>query len=369
MKLSLSLGLLFALVASALAQVPERTELEAVFPAGNVSGVIHRLEFAADRSKVLEVEGDLFSTNTRVQLFFGYERNGWVSGDVQKWQIFLTGRTPSGELAYRIANWNFKKCLDAATHIAGSLAVAPCAGSSAQVWILRPVPGAADRSFQLVSYSTGLALQVASLADGAAVFLAWPDPAQLTQRLVMVSYAQNTLTPFSRNQYQFVDLRILPRALPGYRLVAARDQSWVNNGAPVVTKSLEYGCWERWRLVDFHLYPQPSNAGRQNSVFGLLSVRPGTYDLCQPGLAAEIGYSYMGETGRPITMWSFYRGVNQGWQILPSRNTGYVHIANTVSGFVLQTTGVGEGRPVIQAPFSGAPEQEFTIEMLPLGPG
>lgn len=366
---SLTTFLLLAICGSTLAQVPNREELSAVFPLGNVSGVVHRMEFAANRDKTLEVEGDIFSTNTRVQVFSGYERNGWVSGNVQKWLIFLTGRTPGGEPAYRVANWNFKKCLDAGARIAGSLAVAPCSGASSQVWVLRPVSGAGDQSFQLLSYSTGLAIEAASLADGAPVFLTAPDTGRIMQRLVMVGLAQNTLTPVSANRYQFADLRILPRALPGYRLAAARNEAVVNHGAPVVTKANEYGCWERWRLVDFHRYPQPNNAWPENSVFGLLSLMPWATDLCQPALAAEIGYSYMGEVGRPFTMWAFYRGVNQGWQILPSTNAGYVYIANAVSGFVLQTTGSNEGAPVVQAPFTGAPNQEFSIEFLPLGPG
>jgi hypothetical protein len=60
-------------------------------------------------------------------------------------------------------------------------------------------------------------------------------------------------------------------------------------------------------------------------------------------------------------MWDFYRGVNQGWQVVPSRNSGFVHLVNVVSGMVMQANGNGEWMNVTQAAFTGATNQEFSL--------
>ncbi len=337
------------------AQVPGRAELSAIFPASAVSGNFHRLEFVANRSRTLEVEGAWATTNTRVQVFRGYGSNGAVSGTVQEWSILLTGRTEYGEIAARVVNRAFAKCLDALATIAGSMAIQPCAAVPSQIWVLRPDPGSGG--IWLISYFFGLALEASSLADGAAVFLAPISSAPL-QKFAIVNLGGGSPVP-TRNLFEFQDYQIVSRAFPG-RVVAA---SWISNGASVVTKSASPGCWDRWRFGGFSFYSDYYNGPESGwgGVFALLSLRPGSFDLCRPAAAAEIGYSYMGSPNMPITMWSFYQGVNQGWQVVPSRNPGFAHLVNTVSGMLLQANGNGEWTGVTQAIYTGATNQEFQI--------
>lgn len=134
-----------------------RRRIERDLPLRGGNGNRLRLEFVANRTKTLEVEGDWFSTNTRVQLFRGYGSNGAVSGNVQEWQILLTGRTEFGEIPARLVNFSFAKCIDATATIAGSLAIRPCNTSPSQIWVLRPDPSTGG--FWIISYSFGLALQ------------------------------------------------------------------------------------------------------------------------------------------------------------------------------------------------------------------
>jgi len=47
--------------------------------------------------------------------------------------------------------------------------------------------------------------------------------------------------------------------------------------------------------------------------------------------------------------------------VIPSRNAGFSHIVNTVSGMVLQANGNAEWTVMTQAPFTGAPNQEFSL--------
>ncbi|MBM3760317.1 MAG: hypothetical protein FJW36_08730 [Acidobacteria bacterium] len=332
-------------------QTPAVSELSAFFPGGGINGNSHRLEFAANRTKTLEVEGDWFSTNTRVQLFRGYGSNGAVSGIVQEWQILLTGRTEFGEIAVRLVSFPFAKCLDALASIAGSLAIQPCNTSAGQIWVLRRDP--ATGGFWIISYFYGLALQASSWNDGAAMLLT-PVSNEPLQKFRMMNLGRLSLLE-SFSLFEFQDYQIFSRAFPA-RSVAA---SWYNNGASVVTKSPSPGCYDRWRLAAYDTYNEYGATSSRSSVLALFSLRPGSFDYCRPGAAAEIGYSYMGSPNMPITMWSFYRGVNQGWQVIPSRNTGYAHIVNTVSGMVLQANGNAEWTVITQAPFTGAPNQEF----------
>ncbi len=343
------------------AQVPTPAELFPLFPLSFVSGQWFRLEFVADRSKTLEVDGSWFSANTRVQVYRGYGSNGAVSGDVQQWMILLTGRTPQGEIAVRVASKPFTKCLDSLANGSGSLNIAPCTASPSQVWVMRPDPSTGG--FWLISFFSGLALQANALSDGAAVFLA-PVSSQPSQKFIITSVGVTGVAQ-SRSLAEFQDYHLVSRAFPG-RVVAA---SWISNGASVVTKTPSPGCWDRWRFGKFHTYddfrPGPILG---DEISALLSLKPGSFDLCRPAAAAEIGYSYMGLPNMPITMWSFYRGVNQGWQFVPSRNSGFVHLVNVVSGMVMQANGNGEWTTVTQAAFTGAQNQEFQLEPLSMVP-
>lgn len=334
------------------AQVPTIGELSAFFPStGLLEGQWHRLQFVADRTKTLEVDGAWFSGNTRVQVYRGYGSNGAVSGDVQQWLLFLSGRTPQGEIAFRVVSMPFAKCLDSLASGSGSLNIVPCNSAPSQAWMLRSDPSTGG--FWLVSFFSGLALQASSLSDGAAVFLA-PVSNQPLQKFIIAN--TDVRRPLqSKNLAEFQDYHLVSRAFPG-RVVAA---SWFSNGATVVTKTPSPGCLDRWRFVPFYAYDDYFTGFAQPEISALLSLKPSSFDFCRPAAAAEIGYSYMGLPNMPITMWNFYRGVNQGWQVVASRNEGFVHIVNAVFGMVLQANGNGEWTTVTQANFTGAPNQEF----------
>lgn len=136
-----------------------------------------------------------------------------------------------------------------------------------------------------------------SLNDGAAMFLA-PASSTPIQKFVMVNLGGGGPLP-TINLSDFQDYQIISRAFQTWVVAAA----WYNNGANVATKTPSPSCYDRWRFAVYDSYSDYGpRTGTMNGVFALFSLRPGFFDYCRSGTAAEIGYSYMGSPNMPIAM-------------------------------------------------------------------
>lgn len=177
--------------------------------------------------KYVEVEDDAITKGTRVQQYFGYQKNGLVDGHNQEWLLIPAG-TRGLEQAFYIINNGFLKYLQSGT---GVTVQEGNAAETNQLWFLQPA-GGADKFF-VKSVSSGTYLEMpSSAADGQALKLSafTGGPNQVFTFIHFVGY-----TGLSSSMTGF--LNVSPTFNNGKGLDATENGA-TNNNVPMVLSDL-----------------------------------------------------------------------------------------------------------------------------------
>jgi hypothetical protein len=324
------------------------------YPAGGIHGRHWRMLTRLPRNgswRVLEVDGSPFG-GTRLQVYFGYARNGSVPGTIQEWYIVPAGRD-GGTPMFRVINREVKKCLDTMAD-GDSLSVRPCSGTRNQLWTVLRNDAGRGTTFSLSSVATRQVLEFPSNADGGRVRLAaFRNTAD--QALQLDAILEGAELQYSTSNYE-VPYQLRPRNAEDKNVQVAGGNR--GDDAPVdifaAAPTAPHHRFSLYRSVTIDYYPirnDPTGWDDTHFLVARHSAKCPNVDRASTG------------PGAAIRQWPCFGSgwIHAAWYILPAKDTDFFYLFNANSGLTLTVRGGGgaNNAPLEQNFFTGADAQQF----------
>lgn len=254
-------------------------------------------------SKWMEVEDAVFAKGTKVQQYFGYERNGVCDGRNQQWLLIPAGIVGT-EPTFFIINFGFLKYLEAGS----DATVQPGNDNDNQRWFIQPAGQDGVYHIKSVAAQTYLEMPAGFTNDG--------------DRFKLAAF---TGTANQRFRFtQFVGLTGPQRYTPGTYITFVPQ----TNEKTAAYTDLNLGNGAAIKLADLQ------SAVQQNKGWQLVSTGDG-YCKIQSRIANNMVVDILGngENGNGLTIWNNAPVEKQKWLVVPVvREDGNYVLFNKVSG-------------------------------------
>lgn len=298
-------------------------------------------------SKVIEIEGSLFSSHRRVQVYHSYASNGTVPGTVQEWLIVPAGRF-GATMTYNIVNIEFSHYLDAVIEN-GSVRAIPGNGSLSQRWMIRANSSSAG-SFSLTSLVSGQAFTFPSSADGSACTLTnFNNSAAQSLRIISLISGPNVGQTHTWNVTNPKLIRTVPN----------QNQVIAVYGAATADDSV-MGLWQRYNgiadqeYIFYYTAPDPN--------------QPTHGKLDYYRIFERNSYGVLGLAGTSTGVGAFISRRNyvaasdtQNWYVMKTKVEDEFLIVNAATGLVVepQNGQSGNGTRLVQNFITGNSNQRW----------
>lgn len=286
-------------------------------------------------NKWMEVEDAAIAKGTKVQQYFGYERNGLCDGKNQQWLLIPAG-TAGAEKVFFIFNYGFRKYLEAGSNAT----VQPGNDNNNQRWIIQPASTNGEYFIRNVATQRYLEMPPGLIADGDR-FTLNGFTGLATQRFRFTQYA-GLLAPPAAMQREALQFRT---AADDGKSVNIADASTAN-GATVQLYDVQRGAPNSY----FRLVP----AG--NGYYRIVSKMNDRKCLDPEGDDAA--------NQRRLILWDVADVDKQQWLVVPVvREPGRYIFFNKQSGRCMDLAGAvpNSKAPIQTYLFVDAPNQKWRL--------